>query len=121
MIRILIFCFFTLTNLSVFAQARVSWPEGKVHDFGKVKGPQEYTFMFKNEGTTSLTVETTRTTCGCTAASFDQKPVPPGETGRIKVEFDGEVPIGNRFKKKVKVFFLEKKRPETLVVKGSVL
>jgi hypothetical protein len=114
----LLFYFF----LSLSAIAQVSWQTGRTHDFGEIPEGKEvkHTFSFKNEGKAPLTIETTRTTCGCTAVAFDQTPIQPGETGSLVVTFDGQVPIGNRFKKKIKVYFKERKKGETLTIRGEV-
>jgi Protein of unknown function (DUF1573) len=102
--------------------AQVKWTQGKTHDFGEIPEaiPVEHVFYYQNQGNTPLTIETTRTTCGCTAARYSETSIQPGETGSLTVTFDGQVPIGNHFKKKIKVFFRERKKGETLVVYGEV-
>jgi Protein of unknown function (DUF1573) len=116
---------FICTTLILFCvtclSAQVQWPAGKQHDFGQIKAGKEvsHVFTFINTGKTPLTIETTRTTCGCTATTFDPKPVPPGQSGQITVTFDGQVPLGKRFKKKVQVYFYEQRKAEVLRVRGE--
>lgn len=104
----------------LFAQVR--WDSGRQHDFGEIAAGKEvaHTFYFTNLGAMPLTIETTRTTCGCTAALYSSEPVQPGAQGSITVTFDGQVPIGKRFKKKIKVYFSERKKGETLRIHGVV-
>ncbi|MBQ2511653.1 MAG: DUF1573 domain-containing protein [Bacteroidales bacterium] len=45
-------------------------------------------FTFKNTGDAQLIVSDVATSCGCTAASFDDHPVMPQRTGKIEVSYD---------------------------------
>ncbi|MFA6961378.1 MAG: DUF1573 domain-containing protein [Opitutaceae bacterium] len=49
-------------------------------------------YLFKNEGTTAVTVTDTTTSCGCTVPALEKKTYAPGEKGVLKVRFD----IGDR-------------------------
>lgn len=44
-------------------------------------------FLFTNTGAYPIKVIGTHTSCGCTAAISDGRPVPPGQTGKINVTF----------------------------------
>lgn len=44
-------------------------------------------FVFKNTGTADLVIKSAKASCGCTIADYPKKPIPPGETGKIKVTF----------------------------------
>ncbi len=59
------------------------------HDAGMVyEGTKlSYIFSFTNIGTDILTV-TARSTCSCTAALLSDKNIPPGGTGKIKIEYN---------------------------------
>ncbi|MEZ4918004.1 MAG: DUF1573 domain-containing protein [Saprospiraceae bacterium] len=98
----------------------VQWVQGTSHDFGTMeKGiTQSVDFEFKNTSKVPLVLETVRTTCGCTAADWDQEPVEPGATGKLRIEYDAFQ--AGAFKKKIRVFFVEQKKPEILWIEGTV-
>ena len=52
----------------------------------------EATFAFVNEGTTTVTIESLKSSCGCTTAALDKKIYAPGEKGEVRARFD----IGQR-------------------------
>jgi hypothetical protein len=60
------------------------------HDFGKISEGEVVAcvFTFKNVGTGPLVLKSAVTTCGCTVSKYSTKPVPPGESGTLEVEFD---------------------------------
>jgi hypothetical protein len=62
------------------------------HDFGKISEGEKvtYSFRFKNTGKGNLIVQTASGSCGCTVPEIPEKPLSPGETGFIKVQFNSE-------------------------------
>lgn len=62
------------------------------HDFGKISEGEKvtYSFRFKNTGKGNLIVQTASGSCGCTVPEIPEKPLRPGETGFIKVQFNSE-------------------------------
>ncbi len=44
-------------------------------------------YTFKNTGSTTVTVKTVRTSCGCTTAKLDKKVYQPGETGEVVANY----------------------------------
>ena len=52
----------------------------------------EATFAFVNEGTATVTIESLKSSCGCTTAALDKKVYAPGEKGEVRARFD----IGQR-------------------------
>lgn len=60
------------------------------HDFGKASQNQslKHSFTFKNRGSSVLTIQNVRSSCGCTAALASGKEIPPGQTGTIDVTFN---------------------------------
>ncbi len=99
--------------------AKLLWQTEKDHDFGQIRQgrPVKFVFQYKNTGDAPLTLETVRTTCGCTAAEWTEGPVAPGASGEISVEYDAYQ--GGAFKKKIRVFFQEQKKAEVLSIRGS--
>ncbi len=73
------------------ALTQIEW-ESTQKDFGNIaEGQQlEVTFAFKNVGNSNLVIKSVRPSCGCTAATPPEKPIPPGGTGEIKATFDSK-------------------------------
>ncbi|HND89627.1 MAG TPA: DUF1573 domain-containing protein, partial [Saprospiraceae bacterium] len=102
------------------ATSKMAWLTERDHDFGEIPQgrPVKFVFRYRNTSDAPLTLETVRTTCGCTAAEWTEGPVPPGGTGDISVEYDAYQ--GGTFKKKIRVFFHEQKKAEMLSIRGEV-
>lgn len=60
------------------------------HHFGQVKAGKtaRHTFTFENTGTGNLVIQSAMTTCGCTVPRYNKRPVAPGKSGTLDVEFD---------------------------------
>ena len=60
------------------------------HDFGKIKQgvPVTYSFEFKNTSDKPIVVENATASCGCTVPEKPEKPIEPGSTGVIKVQYN---------------------------------
>lgn len=66
--------------------------EKSEHDFGSiVQGtPQETVFKFTNTGNAPLIITDAKSSCGCTVPEYPKNtPVGPGESGELKVRFNG--------------------------------
>jgi len=61
-------------------------------DFGKIKegAVVNHSFAFKNVGDKPLMITSCRSTCGCTIPDWPREPIPPGDSGEIKVRFNTE-------------------------------
>ncbi|MBE0663515.1 MAG: DUF1573 domain-containing protein [Bacteroidales bacterium] len=70
------------------------------HDFGRIiQGEQvSFGFKFKNSGDAMLLISSVSSSCGCTVASFPDKPMRPGEEGVITVSFDSRGRRGSQVK-----------------------
>lgn len=66
--------------------------EKEIHDFGQMKqyGDASTSFVFKNTGTAPLIISNAKGSCGCTVPQWPKEPIPPGETGEIKVKYDSK-------------------------------
>ncbi len=64
--------------------------ENAVFDFGEVMEGElvKYVFKFKNTGKVPLVINNAHSTCGCTVPEWPKQPIPAGEEGEIKVQFD---------------------------------
>lgn len=71
-----------------------TFPESKV---------QTCVFTFKNTGNTPLVINQAVASCGCTVATYTKKPVAPGETGELKVSYNGKGKFEGHFKKSITV------------------
>ena len=71
--------------------AKLSFDE-VAFDFGKVKEGEvvEHLFKFKNSGKAPLVITNATSTCGCTVPLWPKEPIPPGQTGEIKVSFNSK-------------------------------
>jgi len=68
------------------------------HDFGTIKAGEKrsHTFKFTNTGDTYLLIEFASGSCGCTVPEWPQKPIGPGESGEILVNFDSKDKFGEQ-------------------------
>lgn len=64
----------------------------ETHDFGNVKkgDPTTFEFVFTNVGKEPITIQSAKSTCGCTVPKHSTDPVMPGKTGSIKVTYDSK-------------------------------
>ncbi len=104
-----------------FATPVVEWIGPKEHDFGDLKQgvPVNYVFKFKNVSDKPFVIDNIRTTCGCTAADWSELVVESNATDEIKITYDSRKT--GYFRKKIKVFFSEQRKGETLYIEGYVL
>jgi len=85
----------TLTAMAVYGQqepskgARIEFRSTTV-DYGEVmKGSDGYrTVEFVNTGDAPLVITRVQSSCGCTVAEKPDKPIMPGEKGRIKIHYN---------------------------------
>jgi hypothetical protein len=70
------------------------------YDFGDMVEGQvvETTFEFTNTGKADLLINRCDATCGCTVPNWPKEPIKPGESGKIKVEFNsaGKSGVNNK-------------------------
>lgn len=102
------------------AKSVVKWDISTKYDFGEIRReqPVSVVFSFTNTGKDSILLQTARTTCGCTAASWTEAPIAPGAKGEVRVEYDAYLP--GDFSKKIRVFFDKQRKPELLYISGTV-
>ena len=76
------------------------------HDFGKFSEKEPVvscTFSFTNIGEQPLIVNQAVASCGCTVPEYTKTPIQPGETGEIKVTYNGSGKFPGHFKKSITV------------------
>jgi len=91
------------------------------HDFGKIKQgtPVTYFFEIKNTSDKPIVVENASASCGCTIPEKPEKPINPGATGKLKVQYNAAA-IGP-FKKDVYIKLAGVEQPKTVQIVGEVL
>lgn len=111
-----------LAIISATAQPRIFWRE-TFHDFGAFNeddGNARTTFRYINTGTEPLIITGARTTCGCTLADYSRRPLAPGDSAEITVEYDPTGRLG-RFEKGIIVDTNTDPRRTRLTIKGTVV
>jgi len=108
------------SSLSSGNEGDVKW-EQKTIDIGEVKqyNPQEIFYKFKNTGGKPIIITGAKGSCGCTDIEYSKKPVLPGETTSILVNFDAET-LGV-FNKTVTLTMNIEKSSQVLHLKGTVI
>jgi hypothetical protein len=79
-----------LCNVKIFAQQRLIFEHAE-HSFGNIReeaGRVSHSFRFRNGATEPVVILSVSTTCGCTVAKFDRRPIMPDSVGVIEVSFD---------------------------------
>ena len=109
--------FVTINN---FAQSSVKFAK-VTHNFGKIiqNKPATYEFLFTNNGTKPLVIETATAECGCTTPVYTKLPIPKGKTEKIKVTYNAA--NTGSFKKNVTVKFANVADPTILIIDGDVI
>jgi hypothetical protein len=90
------------------------------YDFGTIEQgtPQEAIFLFTNTGNAPLIITDAKSSCGCTVPNPPKDPIAPGETGELKVNFNGSGQ--NQVTKTITVTANTEKGSEILRIKAFV-
>jgi len=92
-----------------------------IHDFGELilYSPAFCEFRFYSRGKAPLILSEITATCGCTVPSWPKKPITPGDSGTIVINYlPDETGV---IDKNVSVFSNASKTPVTLELKGRVI
>tara|TARA_B100001175_G_scaffold168506_1_gene142903 strand:+ start:318 stop:725 length:408 start_codon:yes stop_codon:yes gene_type:complete len=113
----LLFSFFVYSQEN---QADIQFEE-TIIDYGEVEFESDgkRIFKFKNIGNAPLVFQRISSSCGCTIPKKPEKPVEPGGTGEIEVEYDTKR-VG-LFMKAISVVTNSKNPSMVLRIKGEVL
>ncbi|MGK2861850.1 MAG: DUF1573 domain-containing protein [Chitinophagaceae bacterium] len=93
----------------------------EIHDFGKIKQgtPVTYFFEIQNNSDKPIVVENASASCGCTVPEKPEKPISPGESGKLKVQYNAAT-VGP-FKKDIFIKLAGVEQPKTVQIVGEVL
>jgi hypothetical protein len=99
----------------------IQWLDS-IQEFGKVTDGEKVliSFHFKNTGTKPLIVSNVSAGCGCTVPEKPEAPIPPGEDGVIKAEFNSSGRVG-KVSKNVTVTCNTATQNYTLQFEGEVI
>jgi hypothetical protein len=98
----------------------VQWLDS-VQQFGKVIDGEKVliSFHFKNTGNKPLIISNVTAGCGCTVPEKPEAPIPPGEEGSIKAEFNSSGRVG-QVSKNITVTCNTIAQNYTLIFEGEV-
>jgi hypothetical protein len=91
------------------------------HDYGTIERGSDGNceFIFTNKGQSPLILNNVRASCGCTIPQWPREPIPPGEQGVIKVQYNTRIP--GAFNKSVIVNSNAANNSVRLTIKGKVM
>jgi len=97
--------------------------ENKTFNFEQLKQGEkvDYEYILKNTGKSDLIIRKVHASCGCTAIISDQKIIPPGESGSIKVSFNSAGKLGNQNKTVTVITNDPDNSREILWIRGEVV
>ena len=93
----------------------------EMHNFGSLKAGEvvSFTFVFRNIGTKTLTIDKVDSGCACTKVIIPEKSVEPGMEGRIEVIYDSSGETGNQLKT-ITLFSNTEEKEKQLFIKAQV-
>jgi hypothetical protein len=97
------------------AFAEIHWDK-PVQEFHR--SPQDRSivakYAFKNTGTSAVTIDNIRTSCGCTSADLEKRTYGPGESGEVTVKFTFGSRVGPQ-RKTIRVFTSDNEKEPTVL------
>lgn len=92
------------------------------HDFGNIKADTENAtqFVVTNTGSKPLIIDDVKASCGCTTPQKPEKPIPPGKSDVIKVNFHPSAEQLNEIRKTITVAANTSPRLSTVSVRAFV-
>jgi uncharacterized protein DUF1573 len=120
---------FLLASAFIFSLAVLAQPKAddvlkvntEKHEFGKIKQgvPVTTFFELKNLGKMPLVIEDVTASCGCTKPEKPKEPILPGQTYKLKVEYNANA-MGN-FVKDVNIKIAGIELPKVVKIAGEVI
>ena len=93
------------------------------HNFGTFNESEKMTctFKFTNTGDKLLVIHQAVASCGCTVPQYPKEPIKPGESGEIKVTYNGAGKFPGHFRKSITIRTNGKQEIIRLYVEGDML
>lgn len=85
--------------------------------FDEKDAEQSCSFKFENTGDGVLFITHVFTSCSCTKTDSPEKPLYPGDKGKITIKYDGKGKKPGYFRKEI-VVTSNAEKPVTLIIKG---
>ncbi|HZW37966.1 MAG TPA: DUF1573 domain-containing protein [Ignavibacteriaceae bacterium] len=113
-----VFTFILLVSTLSLAQLvapKISIQQGEFN-FGDIQEGTiaSHSFIITNTGGDLLKIKDVRPSCGCTAAAPDKKELAPGESTKIKVEFNSDGRMGQQ-EKTISIITNDPKTPQAIL------
>ncbi len=113
--------FVALPSMAAKKEAKISFKE-KIFEYGQISlkaGKVTHEFVFTNDGDDNLVITNARADCGCTRPEYNDAPVAPGASGKVKVTF---APAAKgSFTKKITITSNGNPKKTRLLIKGEVI
>lgn len=112
--------FIAICFVSLAVSAQEFKFESELINYGKITQGSEgkRVFEFTNIGNAPLIIKEIKSTCGCTVPSKPEKPIMPGEKGKIEVSYDTKRLGG--FSKAITIYSNAKQERKMLKIKGYI-
>ncbi|MCQ2254859.1 MAG: DUF1573 domain-containing protein [Bacteroidaceae bacterium] len=112
---------FTAVNFAA-AQAEIKFEKlvQNVGTFPESDPVQTAVFVFKNVGDQPLIINQAVASCGCTVPEYTKAPIKAGESGTIKVTYNGKGKFPGHFKKTITVRANGKVEMTRLYIEGDM-
>lgn len=117
---ILMMSFFSLFAAEPQADIKFDKTTHSFGSFPESKPLVSCVFKFKNVGNAPLVINQAIASCGCTVPTYTEKPIAPGDSGVVKVTYNGKGRYPGRFKKVVTVMTNAKTRLVRLYIDGNM-
>lgn len=94
----------------------------QTHDFRTIPRDkvQHCVFTVTNTGTAPLLIHHVATSCGCTTTHYTKTAIPPGEKGKVEVDFNPATQRPGNFRKSITVYVNTIHAYTRLFVKGTI-
>jgi hypothetical protein len=93
----------------------------EIHNFGSLMAGEvvSFTFVFKNEGTKTLTITDIDSGCGCTKVNIPNKSIAPGQEAYLEVIYDSAGENGRQLKT-ITIFSNAETPKKQLFIKANI-
>lgn len=123
--KLLLFVMMITASITVmFAQGKAEIKFDKTtYNFGTFSEKEPVVtgvFTFTNIGDAPLVIHQAVASCGCTVPEFTKEPVLPGQSGTIKVTYNGEGKFPGHFKKSITLRTNAKTEMMRIYVEGDM-